>query len=196
MDNRMCQHCEKFNLYPFRPEVAARVIPPGFTVNDWTQYINTYIDVRIRGLYDRLVKCLPTERMRVLLRDQADLTRIFKLFIQQGVICTEEVQADSTAASSSSSLINSSSSSLLTTSSQDSDVKDFLQFNDVLTGELVNVYVYNGQVQTSAGQRRGSDDISDIDELHIDNMQFDNMDVKSLKVDGKPIDEYVQGLIS
>lgn len=185
----MCQYCREHSVYPFRPDVPATVIPPGFTVNDWTQYINTFIDVRIRGLYQKLLKCLPTERTNVLLKDQADPTRIYKMFIQNGAICTEEVSPES---STSSSLIDSSSSTI-----EHENAKNFLQFNDVITGELVNVFVYNGQLQTQGRrqQNEGQTNFIQPDELEIEQLNFDQMDVRSLNIAGKPIDEYVQDLI-
>lgn len=184
----ICQHCRGFNQYPYRPDVPATVVPPGFTVNDWTQYINTFIDVRIRGLYQKLLKCLPTERTNVLLKDQADPSRTYRLFIQQGEICTEEVPPES---STSSSLIDSSSSTI------GDAAKTFLQFNDVVTGELVNVFVYDGQLQTQGRRQQGEGQQGFIqpDELEIENLNFDQMDVRSLNIAGKPIEEYVQDLI-
>ena len=34
-------------------------IPPGISTQDWIQYINTYIDVRARQIYDKLKKIAP-----------------------------------------------------------------------------------------------------------------------------------------
>ena len=34
-------------------------IPPGMSVKDWTDYINSYIDVRARQIYDKLKRLIP-----------------------------------------------------------------------------------------------------------------------------------------
>ena len=70
-------------------------IPPGMTVEDWTTYINSYIDVRARQLYDKLkdlyssggVVVDTTERAHnfILLKDEIDGT-VHRITIRNGVL--------------------------------------------------------------------------------------------------------------
>ena len=43
--------------HPFPPPPGP--IPPGMTVQDWMTYINSYIDLRARQLYDKLKDLKP-----------------------------------------------------------------------------------------------------------------------------------------
>ena len=72
--------------------------PPGFTVKDWVAYINSYIDVRARQLYDKL-KGLYSQQIDdatkvvhdyVLLKDQAT-GQIKKLYISNDNLFTDDV---------------------------------------------------------------------------------------------------------
>ena len=61
-------------------------------------YINSYIDVRARQLYDKLKELYSTVNgisddtvhEYVLLRDQIDRGKVYKLYMYNGSICTEE----------------------------------------------------------------------------------------------------------
>ena len=72
--------------------------PPGFTVKDWVAYINSYIDVRARQLYDKLKGMYNqkidendgVEHNYVLLKDQKT-GEIKKLFISGDILYTEDV---------------------------------------------------------------------------------------------------------
>ena len=71
--------------------------PPGFTVKDWVAYINSYIDVRARQLYDKL-KGLYTQQVDsdsivhdyILLKDQVT-GEVKRLFIANDNVFTEDV---------------------------------------------------------------------------------------------------------
>lgn len=47
---------------PHFPIKAPFPIPPGMNVQDWTLYINSYIDVRARQLYDKLKKLMQQQQ--------------------------------------------------------------------------------------------------------------------------------------
>lgn len=71
--------------------------PPGMSMTDWIAYINSYIDVRARQLYDKLKKLYESQvessdntvHDYILLRDKGtgDIRRVF---IHNDVICTDD----------------------------------------------------------------------------------------------------------
>ena len=72
--------------------------PPGFTVKDWVAYINSYVDVRARQLYDKL-KGLYSQKVEendnvvhqyVLLQDQAT-GKTKKLWIENDNLFTDDI---------------------------------------------------------------------------------------------------------
>lgn len=82
---------------PFPPPPGP--IPPGMTVADWTNYINSYIDVRARQLYEKLKKLIsegsvPGEgetsepKTYILLKDINNPNDIYKVYIQDGNLCS------------------------------------------------------------------------------------------------------------
>ena len=76
---------------PFPP---AMPIPPGMTMQDWMSYINSYIDVRARQLYDKLKSLISAsdqeqEKDYILLKDWTTHA-IHRLYIDNGIIYTRE----------------------------------------------------------------------------------------------------------
>ena len=67
---------------PFPPPPGP--IPPGMTVADWTNYINSYIDVRARQLYDKL-KDKDVVKDFILLKDQKD-DKVYEVYIYDGAL--------------------------------------------------------------------------------------------------------------
>ena len=57
--------------YPFPP--PPRPLPPGMTVADWTAYINSYIDVRARQLYDKLKGLVTKAGVQEVTYEEADI---------------------------------------------------------------------------------------------------------------------------
>ena len=70
-------------------------IPQGMTVKDWTEYINSYIDVRARQIYDKLKNQLPSggggsgPYNEIELRD-IETGEIYKLYISDGTLYTDK----------------------------------------------------------------------------------------------------------
>ena len=74
---------------PFPPPPF--LIPPGMTVADWTNYINSYVDVRARQLYEKLKKIIPEGggssggvNNYILLRDVSKPNDVYEVYIQDG----------------------------------------------------------------------------------------------------------------
>ena len=75
--------------------------PPGFTVKDWVAYINSYIDVRARQLYEKLKgkyqqKIDDTDgivHQFLLLEDQAT-HKVKRLWIENDNLFTEDCDDD------------------------------------------------------------------------------------------------------
>jgi hypothetical protein len=87
--------------HPFLPPLPPGPVPPGMTVQDWMTYINSYIDVRARQLYDKL-KSLYSQQLGnsdddihnyILFRDQGN-NKIYKLFMYNGSVHTDEHTVD------------------------------------------------------------------------------------------------------
>lgn len=98
-------------------QIPAPVVPPGFTVKSWVQYINSYIDMRVKGLIDKLERGIDEEdppsiipdesptpsidedavreivnepRDFVRLRDINNPNNIYQVFIQDGIVYSEK----------------------------------------------------------------------------------------------------------
>lgn len=89
------------HVYPVKPPLPPGPVPPGMTVQDWTTYINSYIDLRARQLYDKLKDLYSssggvivdnTERAHqyILLKDENGDTH--KVTIRNGVLQSSLVE--------------------------------------------------------------------------------------------------------
>ncbi len=69
---------------PHPPHPPHHCIPAGMTVRDWINYINSYIDVRARQLYDKL-KDKDVVKDFILLKDQKD-DKVYEVYIYDGAL--------------------------------------------------------------------------------------------------------------
>ena len=67
-------------------------MPPGFSVRDWLAYINSYVDVRARQLYDKLKKLVldgdwkdKVVKKSIFLSDTTD-GNVYKVYMQNGTL--------------------------------------------------------------------------------------------------------------
>ena len=89
-----CPPCPPHPLPPFPPGP----IPPGMTVHDWVQYINNYVDVRARQIYNKLKDELDigsTEKVhnKLLLKD-INNGKTYEVFMKDGILCSDEYIPD------------------------------------------------------------------------------------------------------
>ena len=82
---------------PYPPPPPPNPIPPGLTVQDWMMYINSYIDVRARQLYDKLRDLYTKQDEKakdyVLLKGVDD-GKTYKVYIEEGELQSEEYEPD------------------------------------------------------------------------------------------------------
>ena len=78
---------------PYPPPPPPGPIPPGLTVQDWMMYINSYIDVRARQLYDKLKELYSKQDEKakdyVLLKD-VETEKIYKVYVKNAELETDE----------------------------------------------------------------------------------------------------------
>ena len=74
-------------------------IPPGFAVRDWLAYINSYVDVRARQLYDKLKKLISdidkkdnVARDAIFLRDTTTQI-VYKVYMENGIMKSRVAQS-------------------------------------------------------------------------------------------------------
>ena len=84
---------------PFPPRPLPP-IPPGMNVRDWLAYINSYVDVRARQLYDKLKKLISdigtkdnVPRDAIFLRD-VSTSQVYKVYMQNGVLVSRPATPD------------------------------------------------------------------------------------------------------
>jgi len=76
-----------------------RPIPPSMTVKDWMEYINSYIDVRARQIYDKLKKLIPGggsssevwPKDFILLRD-ISTNQVYEVYMENGSLSSRPHQ--------------------------------------------------------------------------------------------------------
>lgn len=97
-----CQHHCPPVAFPPPPPPPPHVCPThGFlSPNDWMRYINQYIDVRARQIYDKLKALIKKQETpvddsektfdRILLRDEVD-GKVYMLTTRNGVLCTRQI---------------------------------------------------------------------------------------------------------
>ena len=91
----MAEMTERSFGYTCCPPPNHSCTPCHITTGDWIQYINAYMDVRARQIYDKLKGMIGTNDNitgdYLILKDQNNPNKKYKVFIVDGTICSEEL---------------------------------------------------------------------------------------------------------
>lgn len=93
----MAEMTERSFGYTCCPPPNHSCTPGHITTGDWMQYINAYMDVRARQIYEKLKGMIGTGGSDnitgdyLILKDQNNPNKKYKVFIVDGTICSEEL---------------------------------------------------------------------------------------------------------